>query len=175
LEASYRRARRAFRQAYVEFTDEAFHEWRKGAQAHWRHMLLLTRAWPGALAARASEARGLSQILGDDHDLALLVGFVRSEAGARLGADAAVIEKLARRRQQELRGIAHPKGLRLFAESPKTLHRSIAAYWEAAVALKGREPDVDEAQPAPKPVGHTTRRSRRLPARARGSSSDPPA
>lgn len=174
LEASYRRARRAFREAYVELTDEAFHEWRKGAQAHWRHMLLLTRAWPAALAARASEARGLSQILGDDHDLALLVGFVRSEAGARLGADAAVVEKLARRRQQELRGIAHPKGLRLFAESPKAVHQSIAAYWEAAVALKGREPDVDEAPSSHKPSTPATRR-RRLPARTRGSSSDPPA
>jgi len=143
LEASYRRARRAFRSAYVELTDEAFHEWRKGAQTHWRQMLLLTRAWPASLEARASEARALSQILGDDHDLAMLSAFLRSEACARLGEDAGVVERLARRRQQELREIAHPMGLRLFAESPKALHHSIAAYWEAAVALKDREPELE--------------------------------
>jgi CHAD domain-containing protein len=158
LEASYRRARRAFHAAYVARTDEAFHEWRKGAQQHWRHMLLLTRAWPASLAARASEARSLSQILGDDHDLALLIAFVRSDAGARLGEDTAVIEKAARRRQQELRSIAHPMGLRLFAESPKALHRNIAAYWEAAVVLRGREPDEENVPAAKKPAGHATRR-----------------
>ncbi len=160
LEASYRRARRAFRQAYVELTDEAFHEWRKGAQQHWRHMLLLTRAWPASLAARASESRSLSQLLGDDHDLALLVAFIRSEAGARLGADAAAIEKAARRRQQELRSIAHPMGLRLFAESPKALHHNLAAYWDAAVALKEREPDEDDTRPVRKTSAHATRRRR---------------
>lgn len=160
LEASYRRARRAFRSAYVELTDETFHEWRKGAQQHWRHMLLLTRAWPASLAARASEARSLSQILGDDHDLAMLIAFVRSDAGARLGEDAATIENLARRRQQELREIAHPKGLRLFAESPNALHHSIAAAWDAAVALKEREPDEEASPAARKPSPHATRRRR---------------
>lgn len=160
LEASYRRARRAFRSAYVELTDEAFHEWRKGAQQHWRHMLLLTRAWPASLAARASEARSLSQILGDDHDLAMLTAFVRSDAGARLGEDAAVIERLARRRQQELREIAHPMGLRLFAESPNALHRNIAAAWEAAVALKEREPDEEASHAPRRSTGHASRRRR---------------
>ena len=57
LERSYRKARRALRQAYDEQTDEAFHDWRKGTQAHWRQMTLLARAWPDYLGARASEAR----------------------------------------------------------------------------------------------------------------------
>jgi len=160
LEACYRRVRRAFRAAYVELTDEAFHEWRKGAQQHWRHMLLLTRAWPASLAARASEARSLSQILGDDHDLAMLIAFLRSDTGSRLGEDAAVIEQLARRRQQELREIAHPMGLRLFAESPKALHHSVAAYWDAAVALKERAPDEEAPRASRKPAAHATRRRR---------------
>lgn len=161
LEASYRRARRAFRAAYIELTDEAFHEWRKGTQQHWRHMLLFSRAWPGALASRGSEARSLSQLLGDDHDLALLVAFVRSEPAARLGHEqASMIEKLARQRQHELRSIAHPKGARLFAESPKALHHRIATYWDAAVTLKEREPDEDEPPAPRKPRGHPVRRRR---------------
>jgi len=161
LEACYRRARRAFRQAYVELSDEAFHEWRKGTQQHWRHMLLLTRAWPATLAARASASRSLSQVLGDDHDLAMLAAFLRSDACARLGEDAAVMERLARRRQQELRERAHPMGLRLYAESPKALHHSIGAYWDAAVALEEHEHDEEEASlAADKPKSQATRRAR---------------
>jgi CHAD domain-containing protein len=167
LEASYRRARRAFRQAYIELTDEAFHEWRKGTQQHWRHMLLLTRAWPATLAARASEARALSQALGDDHDLAMLATFLRSDACARLGEDAALIERLARRRQQELREKAHPMGLRLYAESPKALAHAIGAYWDAAVALKEHEHEQEEeAAPAGDKLKSQAARRRRPAARA---------
>jgi CHAD domain-containing protein len=147
LEASYRRARRAFHRAYAEPSDENFHEWRKGAQQHWRHMVLLSRAWSECLGARVVEARTLSQVLGDDHDLALLVGFVHSERGSGLAAaQVTAIEKLARQRQGQLRTLAHPRGARLFAEGARTLRRRIAAYWEAAVALKDQEPDEEEVK-----------------------------
>ena len=161
LERSYRQARRAFNAAYDELTDEAFHECRKSTQQHWRHMALLTRAWPACLGARISEARRLSQILGDDHDLAMLVAFVRSEAGARLGQERiAKVETLARQRQRELRALAKPAGARLFAEGAGALRRRIAVYWEAAVAL--REPDEDEGRKDKKP-GHRVAAKRRLP------------
>lgn len=146
LEASYRKARRAFHRAYAEPSDEAFHEWRKGTQQHWRHMALLSRAWEGSLNARVAEARALSQLLGDDHDLALLVAYVHSEAASGLSGPQVVgIEKLARQRQDELRAVARPRGLRLFAEGARGMRRRMAAYWEAAVALKEQQPD--EARP----------------------------
>lgn len=149
LEISYRKARRAFGTAYADDTDEAFHEWRKGTQQHWRHMVLLSRAWPECLGARTDAARGLSQTLGDDHDLAMLIAFLRTEPAERLGSERkALIEKLARQRQQELRSIARPTGVRLFAESAKALRYRVAAYWEAAMALKAHEPDEEEAHPA---------------------------
>jgi len=149
LEASYRRARRAFRQAYAEPSDEHFHEWRKGAQQHWRHMGLLSRAWSGCLNARVAEARALSQLLGDDHDLAMLVAYVHSERGGEFGAaQAAAIEKVARQRQEELRAVAHPRGVRLFTEGARSLRRRIAAYWDSAVALRDLVPEEEE------PKGH---------------------
>ncbi len=64
LEASYRKARRNFRKAYAEQSDEVFHEWRKGTQQHWRHMVLLSRGWSGCLNARVAEARALVAALG---------------------------------------------------------------------------------------------------------------
>jgi CHAD domain-containing protein len=150
LERSYRQARRDYNAAYEELSDEAFHEWRKSTQQHWRHMALLSRAWPACLGARSSEARRLSQILGDDHDLAMLVAFVGSDAAERLGQERiAKIETLARQRQKELRALARPTGARLFAERAGALRRRIAVYWDAAVAL--REPDDDEAHADKKP------------------------
>lgn len=149
LERSYRRARRAFTEAYEKPSDEAFHEWRKGAQAHWRQMTLLARAWPDNLGARALEARTLSQILGDDHDLALLGAFARSDAAGLGEEQVALVEKSISRRQSELRATARPRGERLFAPSPKQLRRAIATYWEAAAALKDQENALEEAaQPA---------------------------
>lgn len=142
LEASYRRGRRAFRHAYVERTDEAFHEWRKDTQRHWRHMMLLLRAWNECLTARAAAARQLSQVLGDDHDLALLIAFLHSDRASGIGDEAASgIERLALNRQQELRALAQPMGQRLFAEGARSLRRRMAVYWDAAVALKEHEPE----------------------------------
>jgi hypothetical protein len=172
LEASYRKARRAFHRAYAEPSDEAFHEWRKGAQQHWRHMALLSRAWEGCLNARVAEARALSQLLGDDHDLALLVGYVHSEpASALSGPQVAGIEKLARQRQDELRAVARPRGLRLFAEGGRGLRRRMAAYWEAAVALKEQEPD--DAKPNGASKEGSKKSPRQPPSRKRAATIQP--
>jgi CHAD domain-containing protein len=148
LEKSYRTARRAFRHAYAEPSDEAFHEWRKGAQRHWRQMSLLSRAWPELLEARVGEARALSQLLGDDHDLAVLVAFVHSEAAASLRKEtAAIVETAARGRQEELRAAAHPRGDRLFATGARQLRKNIGEYWEAAARLKQLERDESPTKP----------------------------
>lgn len=143
LEANYRRGRRTFRAAYAEGSDDSFHEWRKSVQLHWRHMALLSNAWPDSFAARISESRGLSQILGDDHDLALLKAFVRAEPTGRISSEQAnIVERLALDRQKHLRALAQPKGVRLYAEGAKGLHRRMAQYWLSAVALMELEPEV---------------------------------
>lgn len=141
LEASYRKARRGFKKAYAEGTDDAFHEWRKGVQYHWRHTLLLASAWPQFCAARGSEARDLSKLLGDDHDLAMLIAFVRADPAQRISAEQAeLVDELARKRQKELRASAYPAGMRLFAIGAKELHRTMARYWEAAQTPEMPEP-----------------------------------
>lgn len=153
LEKSYRRARRAFRHAYEAPSDEIFHEWRKGAQNHWRQMALLSHAWPDYLGARAKEARELSQLLGDDHDLALLVGFLPSQTEALGPGAPGIIEGAARRRQAALRALARPRGERLFAERPGRLRRSVGAFWSAATSLKA----VCEPAAAPPAVAGSPR------------------
>lgn len=159
LEVSYRKACKAFKDAYrtPAPADEVFHEWRKGVQQHWRHMSLLSRAWPNCLDARVAEARELSQILGDDHDLAILAAFVHCERASTIpDSQKTVIEDIARARQHKLRTIAHPIGKRLFAESPKALRRRMALYWKAAVTSKQLTTrDAQDAVPKAIPAAET--------------------
>lgn len=149
LERSYRRARRVFREAYENPADEAFHDWRKTVQQHWRHMQLLSRGWPEVLSGRASEAKELSRLLGDDHDLHVLLAFATDRGKAVLSAEElATLTTICRSLQAELRALAKPRGARLFAESAGDLSERIALYWSAARELSALTPPKDDEEPA---------------------------
>ena len=150
LEQNYRNGQRAFAAAYSAGGDEAFHEWRKTVQQHWRHMALVSRTWPELFNARVAAARALSQILGDDHDLSVLVAFVRSLPADRLSAlHVREIERRVRARQKQLRKAAEPRGRQLFAEGAKGHSRRISVMWEAAEQMdEGEEEVTDTASPA---------------------------
>lgn len=148
LERSLRRAEAALEHAYSKPSDEAFHEWRKGVQQHWRHMALLRQAWPEMAEARLGAARQLSELLGDDHDLHVLQTRLDEIAPRSLTAgDRRAIRKLAARRQSELRAHARPIGTRLFADGPRDLSHRFELYWRAAAelrALRDSESDGDD-------------------------------
>jgi hypothetical protein len=163
LVRNYRKGLECRDVAYAENTDEAFHEWRKCVQTHWRHMALLSRAWPELFEAHIEAARRLSQTLGDDHDLALLrVRIADLPLDAVSTADAQEIEGLIQARQAALRRAARPQGDMIFAERPKAHGRRIAGIWHGAAALlreEAREKDKDkDKEPAP------SRRTRTKPA-----------
>ncbi len=149
LELSFRRAVKAFEHAYDEPSNENVHEWRKGVQQHWRHMLLLRRAWPELADARMHAARKLSQILGDDHDLAILQQHLDTTKPAGFNSrDRRTVARLALQKQSELRQLAQPLGVKLFADSPRSLGRKFAIYWTSAQdlrALRNAGDDRDEA------------------------------
>lgn len=135
VERSYRRGRKALTAAYETDDDEAFHAWRKGVQAHWRHMSLLSRLWPALMDARVQAARELSQILGDDHDLSLLRVRIDALADNPLSAsDTETVLGLVNERQDALRQVAKPRGHILFAASPKAHGEWLEALWSAAEA-----------------------------------------
>lgn len=140
LEKDYRKARHAFSRAYRLGEDEAFHEWRKYVQRHWRQLLLVAPSWPKAIRPHVALARNLSEILGEDHDLSVLAGIVKTQ-GDELGASDAIEAylSLCRTRQAELRKIAHDLGARLLAEKPGSLSRRISAYWATAETFDDEE------------------------------------
>jgi CHAD domain-containing protein len=137
LKLSYGKALKNFNAAYANPHDEAFHEWRKTVQQHWRHMALISRAWPDHFASRVTAARALSQLLGDDHDLAMLRAHLSTLPTSRLPAmHVSEIERLATARQQELRAEAAPRGRQLFIEGAKGHSRRVAEIWRAAQEMR---------------------------------------
>ena len=128
LDLSYRAGRKAMKRAYFKPSDEAFHELRKAVQWHWRQMALLSRAWPDAFEPRVAAARELSQIIGDDHDLAMLAQAAKTATDLPKATVAATV-RVCRAEQQVLRSAAEYRVERLFAETPGAFCRRIEAYW----------------------------------------------
>ncbi len=133
LKRCYRDARQAFRQSLETDNAEDVHEWRKGVQHHWRQMQLLAPCWPSELSARAEASRALSQLLGDDHDIALLTQLVATPT-MTFGKpeEVAAFLKRCRRRHKTLRKQARAKAELLFAEKPRPFADRIASYWLSA-------------------------------------------
>ena len=142
LEEGYRRGRRAYRRARRKPTTENLHEWRKRAKDFWYHVRLLEPLSPAALHGYAKEAHELSDLLGDDHDLAVLRDTLVG-ADAAVPADVESVLTLIEHRRDQLQAEAMQVGARLYAEKPKAFTRRMRAYWKAWRS---------DAAPAPEPV-----------------------
>ncbi len=135
LGRTFRRATAAMAEAYDGSGDgpaaERFHEWRKRVKYHRYHARLLRRMWDPVLDPWRDEAKRLSDLLGDDHDLAELRAVLAREADRFEDADLPFLHALIDLRQEELRRAARPLGRRLFAEKPRHHVRRHAALWRA--------------------------------------------
>ncbi|MEA2299855.1 MAG: hypothetical protein QOE44_390 [Solirubrobacteraceae bacterium] len=137
MEVAYRRGRRAFAAVEEDPTVEHLHDWRKRVKDLWYHQRLVSPAWPGVIEAQADEAHRLSELLGDDHDLAVLAGlFADDEAGTRppVPVDPGPLLGLIAERRAEIQGEAVRLGARIYAERPKAFRRRVRRYLEAARA-----------------------------------------
>jgi len=145
----YAGGRKAMKHAYrAGVDDEAFHEWRKHVQRHWRQLQLVRNAWPEAIAPRIDLASELSGIVGLDHDIAVLIAFIRRNR-AILGARGEVkaLIRSARDEQTALRAAAHLRARRLYNLSPRAMARMIETNWAVAQAMAGETRDADTASP----------------------------
>ncbi len=133
LHKTYKRGRRAMQEAYAEPGVAAFHEWRKRAKYLRYHLRLVRTAWPGLLKATHKEVKCLGDLLGDDHDLAVL-GQVIDEAEALSPSNdpEQILLALAAQRSEQLRDAAYWLGSRLYVEKPKHLDQRMKRYWQAA-------------------------------------------
>jgi CHAD domain-containing protein len=129
LERSYRRGRDCFRSLGDDPSDFALHAWRKRVKDLWYQLRLLRSTWPAGMKALVDAADELADLLGDHHDLAVLVDDARVRGSG--DPDMAALAALAQRRQRELLDAALPLGERLYAEKPKRFVERVEAYWDA--------------------------------------------
>jgi CHAD domain-containing protein len=154
LRRSYRRGRKAFRRAQANPTTERLHEWRKRTKDHWYHLRLLQPIAPRTMKGHAKDAHLLSDVLGDDHDLAMLRETLL-EAGPTLAVDLDSVIALVDHRRGQLQAQAMLLGERLYAEKPKAFVRRMHTYWKAWRAqtrAAGSEHPPELAQATRQPV-----------------------
>ena len=126
----YAQGRRDFAGAYALPSDEAFHDWRKQVKYLWYHTQILEHIWPPVMQALTEELDRLGELLGQDHDLAVLrttvlAEFPRAGATATLMALERRIGEVRARKQSEARLL----GERIYLERPSEFTRRLRGYW----------------------------------------------
>ena len=130
LKRTYASARDAFQQAQASQTDEDLHEWRKQTKYFWHELQMIEPIWPGQLGELADETHELADLLGDDHDLAVLHARARearqvfpTEASHR--AFLALIERCRGGLQKK----AVESGRQLYAQKPAAFTARLGKHW----------------------------------------------
>jgi CHAD domain-containing protein len=129
LKDVYRRAGDAFGDAAADPSVVKLHEWRKQVK-YLRYQFEVLRAlWPERIQELATEADRMGDLLGDDHDLAVLRQMLTRDP--RPGADDGEREALVAlidRRRAELEQEVLLLGERFFQDTPKELARRLKGY-----------------------------------------------
>jgi CHAD domain-containing protein len=132
LRRTYRTGYRALALAAKTSNVKILHEWRKQAR-HLRNQLqLLEPAWTDREKELGDQAHQLTQLLGDDHDLAVLRETLAADPTAYGGHR--VLKGLFTfidRQRKELQQQAFAVGQKLYKDPPKTFTARMERYWRA--------------------------------------------
>jgi CHAD domain-containing protein len=121
----YRRGRRAYRSARREPSSENLHELRKRAKDLW-YAAQIVRGPAPKMKRIARRARKLSNLIGEDHDLALLAQRAAERRDRLPNATAAgELAALVERRRGELQRKALKRARRLFRKKPRKIVRPL--------------------------------------------------
>lgn len=143
LRKTYQRGYKAMRKAYDKPSAERFHEWRKRTKYHWYHLRLLRPVWKPVVKKVCGEADDLSDLLGDEHDLAVLRDTLLDDPAAFGGErELEALLGLIGRRRLALQQQARLLGERVFAENPDALVARFGAYWQAWETGREIEPGI---------------------------------
>lgn len=112
----------------------ASHEWRKHVKHHWHQLRLLCAVAPDAVGRRAKRTARLGDMLGDRHDLDLLVAALAAQP--RRDSDTAMIALLGARAAKRAAKLEHKAarlGERLFAPGRRRLVTQWGEAWRERV------------------------------------------
>lgn len=141
LEAVYGRAGDALEDANADATVDNLHEWRKQTKYVRYQLEVLRPLWPERLGELANETDKLGDLLGDDHDLAVLRNLLTDDPD-RFGdeGDLEVLLALIDRRRAELEQEATLLGERFFQDRPHEFARHLKGYWRTWQSAR-KQPD----------------------------------
>src|SRR5262249_40905727 len=94
LKRVYAQGRDALEASAADATTENLHEWRKQGKYLWHQLQLLEPVWPETMKELADQSHHLTQLLGDNHDLAVLRDTVTADPDS-FGGDSTLETLLA--------------------------------------------------------------------------------
>jgi len=121
----YRRGRRALKAARKDPDTESLHELRKRAKDLWHAAQVLRPAAPKRMKQLARRAHALSDVVGEDHDLAVLRAAARERHATLAPGELALLERLIARRRRRLQRKALAQGRRVYARKPARLAKLV--------------------------------------------------
>ncbi len=122
LKCSYRRNRKCFKYVREAPIGTRLHEWRKAAKTFW-HLLELTGALtPKKLKRLSQNAHDLTQYLGDDHDLYLVLRALSDATDP----DTRVVKREIRKARRKLQRRAFKIARQTFDLAPSAFHERIS-------------------------------------------------
>jgi len=124
FERIYRRGRKAYLRAQDQPSTENLHELRKRSKDLWYAGQVVRPASPKQLKAISKDAKVVSELIGEEHDLALLADSAAARPD-RFGDEAELgdLLKVIKGRRKRLRRKALKRGERLFKQKPKAVAR----------------------------------------------------
>jgi CHAD domain-containing protein len=121
----YRRGRKALRAAEHDTSTERLHELRKRAKDLWHAAQVLRPASPKKLKRLGRRAHDLSDVVGEDHDLAVLLDAARQCPHAVAPGEQELLVALVGRRRAELQRAALERARRLYRRKPRKVTKTI--------------------------------------------------
>lgn len=131
LKKIYKRGRKEKVTAWDQPSAENFHAWRKRVKYLWYHTTLLQPVWPALMDALEDELDLLSDLLGEEHDLAVLHETLAELAPAAVDEKSAeLLAALIARERNQRQQAAWPVGERIYQEKPGRFLQRLAGYWQ---------------------------------------------
>jgi len=126
LERIQKRGRRAYKTAAKDPSTEHMHDLRKRTKDLWHAAQILRPAAPKRLKRLAKDAHELSDLLGDDHDLATLSEAADRHATTLTPEQREQLDALIAARRKKLQKKALRCARKVFATKPRKLAKSIS-------------------------------------------------
>jgi CHAD domain-containing protein len=136
LKRIYKQGRAAFKSAHCSPTPDHLHEWRKKAKSLGYGLELIKGLGPDKLARMIRGNDALTETLGDNHDLFLVLRSLRLEHRAFPAGDFAPLARRIRRKRAKLQARAFKLGEKLYDEKPGGFEQRLDRYLRRARKIK---------------------------------------